>query len=102
MRRTDYLHHPAFQVFGEDYHRRAMDEMRNRIEEPKFYIFFSDDPEWCRVTFTDAIRKLSMVGRDPQTHYTTFALMTLASHHITVNDLLLVGGLAGREARPAC
>lgn len=85
VRRTDYLHHPAFQVCGDDYHRRAMDEMRNRIDKPRFYIF-SDDPEWCRATFTDPDQEVvdSEPGSTNPLH--DLRLMSLASHHIMVNS----------------
>lgn len=35
------------------YYRTAIAEMRLRVESPEFYIV-SDDPDWCRHTFTDS------------------------------------------------
>ena len=85
VRRTDYLHHSAFQVCGEDYHRRAMNEMRNRNFEPKFYIF-SDDPEWCRATFTDPDQEVVRMGTGSANPLHDLHLMSLASNHIIVNS----------------
>ena len=85
VRRTDYLYHPAFQVCGDDYHRRAMDEMRNRVDKPRLYIF-SDDPEWCRTTFTDPDQEVVDSGPGSTNPLHDLRLMSLASHHIIVNS----------------
>ena len=52
VRRGDYLKLDGFQVCDEAYYRRAIEWMKERVENPSFY-FFSDDLDWCRVVFKD-------------------------------------------------
>lgn len=48
VRRGDYLLHANYRgLCGEDYYRRAMDYVKGKVENPRFYIF-SNDMEWCR------------------------------------------------------
>lgn len=50
VRRTDYLRHPAFQVCGEGYYRRAVARARERSGVERVAVY-SDDPGWCREFF---------------------------------------------------
>jgi hypothetical protein len=85
VRRTDYLHLPAFQVCGADYQRRAMERMREWLGKPKFHIF-SDDPAWCRQEFTAADQVVVDGGARAANPLHDLRLMSLASHHIMVNS----------------
>jgi len=85
VRRGDFLNHPAFQVCDEAYYHRAMGEMRGRLGAPEFFIF-SDDPEWCRQTFTDRDINVIDSGKAAANPLHDLHLMSLASHHIIANS----------------
>lgn len=85
VRRGDFLNHPAFQVCDEAYYRNAMDDMRQRIDRARFFIF-SDDPAWCRATFQDADIEVIDSGKNAANPLHDLHLMSLASHHIIANS----------------
>jgi hypothetical protein len=86
VRRGDYLQNPVFDVCGESYYRRSMDAMRERVPDARFYIF-SDDPEWCRETFTGMDTEI-VTATDKHRHNPLhdLHLISLASHHIIANS----------------
>ena len=47
IRRTDYLNTSFHGVFGSDFVNDAVAMIREKVENPKFFIF-SDDVDWCR------------------------------------------------------
>jgi hypothetical protein len=51
VRRGDYLVESAIGCLGSSYYERAMDIMRERLNNPLF-VFFSDDIPWCKQTFS--------------------------------------------------
>jgi hypothetical protein len=83
VRRGDFLQIPVFQVCDENYYRQSMDKMRARIPDAHFFIF-SDDPEWCRATFTDPDTEL--INSASTNPLRDLHLMSLASHHIIANS----------------
>jgi len=85
VRRTDFLSQPVFQVCDEAYYCRAMEKMRARLKNPRFFIF-SDDPEWCRIRFTasdEEVVEISGASTDPliDLHF-----MSRAKHQIIANS----------------
>lgn len=85
VRRTDYLRLPLFQVCDEVYYRKAMDAMRERNAQAKFFIF-SDDPEWCRQTFQAPDTEVVTASGGAANPLHDLYLMSLASHHIIANS----------------
>jgi len=85
VRRGDFLHHPEFQVCDESYYINAMDVMRNLIGTPRFHIF-SDDPAWCRQTFTGPNIYIIDSGAAAANPLHDLRLMSLANHHIIANS----------------
>jgi hypothetical protein len=85
VRRGDYLKLPAFQVCGENYYSDAIQKIRHSVQDPRFYIF-SDDPAWCKKTFTDADCVIIDSGKAAQNPLHDLHLMSLASHHIIPNS----------------
>jgi hypothetical protein len=85
VRRGDFLRIPAFTVCDETYYRHSMREMRARIGGARFFIF-SDDPAWCRATFTDPDTELINPGGAAANPLHDLHLMSLASHHIIANS----------------
>ena len=47
IRRTDYLNTSFHGVFGSDFVNDAVAMIKEKVENPKFFIF-SDDVDWCR------------------------------------------------------
>lgn len=85
VRRTDYLNIPAFAVCGEEYYKVAMEKMRERIPNTRFFVF-TDDPGWCRQEFTSE-DTVVVSGLPPsQNPLHDMHLMSLASHHIIANS----------------
>lgn len=85
VRRTDYLTHPVFRVCDGGYYRQAMREMRERVEDARFFIF-SDDPAWCRGEFREADQEVVDSGTAGANPLFDLRLMSLASHHIIANS----------------
>lgn len=84
VRRTDYLLNTDLASLGLDYYHRAMEKIRDEIENPRFYIF-SDDPEWCSSVFKEPDVFVTLHS-DPFSPLTDLHLMSLASHHIIANS----------------
>lgn len=84
VRRGDYLGIPSTQCLAANYHQRALDWFRARMENLRFCLF-SDDIEWCRQTFQGPEFIFSDVG-DTQLPLQDLRLMATCSHHIIVNS----------------
>lgn len=86
IRRGDYVSNPVTEAFhgfpGLDYYKQAMDYVREKVANPKFYIF-SDDPEWCRQNFQNSISVLTTPGLSQ--HQDLF-LMRNCRHGIGANS----------------
>lgn len=85
VRRTDYLNIPALAVCGENYYKAAMNKMRERVADPRFFIF-SDDPDWCRREFTGPDTTIVSETPPPANPLHDLHLMSLTSHHIIANS----------------
>ncbi len=107
VRRGDYLD-PKYSHFigpcGIDYYRRAVERLREVVEEPTFFVF-SDDIAWCRANFGWLGRAVQFVeyavppGARPQA--SDLQLMTRASHFIVANSTFSwwAAWLAGDRAK---
>ena len=85
VRRTDFLTQPAFQVCGADYYHRAMNQMRERLDRPRFFVF-SDDPGWCRQEFAGDGNTVVVEQGAAGNPLPDLRLMSLAHHHIICNS----------------
>jgi hypothetical protein len=84
VRRTDYINNPNLASLGMDYYQRAMERMRIAVPDARFFVF-SDDPTWCRDTFTANDIEV-LTHSDPFNPLLDLHLMSLASHHIIANS----------------
>lgn len=87
IRRGDYLYsiNQCFANIGEDWYRHAIKIMEKKIENPRWF-FFSDDPEWVRMTFQDVKNAVIVdvnIGKDS---YNDMMLMTHCKHNIIANS----------------
>ena len=83
VRRGDYLNLKNIGVLGVDYYTKAVDYIRQNVENPTFYIF-SDDLEWCK----DSLGFLDdciYVDRT-QTEIEDLKLMSFCRHNIIANS----------------
>jgi Glycosyl transferase family 11 len=85
VRRGDYLRLSVFHVCDVDYYLNSMDEMRARIPDARFFVF-SDDPGWCRKTFTGADTEVIDSGIAAANPLHDLHLMSLAGHHVIANS----------------
>lgn len=92
VRRTDYLKPRAAACHGNmgmDYYTAAMNFVREREPEVKFFIF-SDDPDWCRSAFPfDTVVGHNGWGsgdRGPSTEHEDLYLMSLCNHAVICNS----------------
>jgi len=88
IRRGDYLSDKnAAQTFANlslDYYHAAIDYIRQRVENPQFFVF-SDDIEWVKAQFSDSSFHYvdSNSGKDS---YNDMRLMALCKHTIIANS----------------
>jgi hypothetical protein len=84
VRRTDYTGNPNVELCGLEYYHKAIQRMRDTVENARFHVF-SDDPAWCREHLK--ADDIEVVGHDrPPSALTDLHLMKLASHHIIANS----------------
>ncbi len=86
IRRGDFLDNPIYGVCDETYYINAIEYIKNRIEEPNFYIF-SDDQEWS----AKFMQKLGLRGKcithnKGKDSYKDMYLMTCCRHNIIANS----------------
>ncbi len=84
VRRDDYLVSPHKEFHGllpMSYYESAMNHIRQRIDNPKFFIF-SEDVEWARQNFTSPDVMIVPRGQEAEDIY----LMSLCQHAITANS----------------
>lgn len=102
VRRGDYVdahHAPTFAgICTRDYYAKAFELVRSRRPDARFY-FFSDEPEWCRLTFKGIATKIvdGNIGPDA---WADMALMSRCRHAIIANSSFSwwarwLGGFAG-------
>lgn len=85
VRRGDYLTDPYLGgICTDDYYRRAIDYIKQRITAPLF-VFFSNDIHWCRENFQclDAVFVDWNTGKNS---FRDMQLMSLCQHYIIANS----------------
>ncbi len=90
IRRGDYIHSPSASAtlgfIGIDYYHKAIEIIKQRIDQPIFFIF-SDDIAWCKEHLP---KNIQMVFIDPDSSLASpvdeLYLMSLCQHHIIANS----------------
>lgn len=86
MRRGDYTLAAENNVaLPLDYYHRAIDFIRERFEDPVFFIF-SDDIEFARQNLPAGIRRVFVEGNDDASSQEDQRLMAACQHHIIANS----------------
>ena len=89
VRRGDYLLPAHFRHHGlcsADYYRRAMRLMRDRVADPRFFVF-SDDWSWCREHLADDDTVI-VDANEPNAGQDELRLMAACRHHVIANSSL--------------
>lgn len=85
VRRGDYLKYPKYQVCSESYFQRAIDWIRDRVEDPRFFVF-SDDLAWCRTQFLGKEFVFCESGATLENPLEDLQLLSSCQHHILSNS----------------
>lgn len=89
VRRGDYVSDPKTNsvhgICGVDYYSNAIDMIRERIENPHFFIF-SDDPEWACCNIKSDAPTTYVRHNDCSNDYEDMCLMRMCKHHIIANS----------------
>lgn len=83
---NDFRSKSRFDTCGIGYYRRAIEEMRNKVRDPVFYVF-SDNFEWCDANLSFIERRNIDWNEAFGSHsYIDMQLMTLCKHNIIANS----------------
>ena len=88
IRRGDYLsqtYADMFVALGRDYYEKAVGLIRERTDNPRFFIF-SDDPDFVREEFSWLENKCIVTGNEGPDSYRDMQLMSLCRHNIIANS----------------
>ena len=97
IRRGDYLNKVNANLFtylGEAYYKSAVDIIREKVENPKFFVFSYDDPEWIRSVLDFKSDELVIVDKEyvGDRFRTYLRLMSLCKHNIISNSTFAFWG----------
>ncbi len=85
IRRKDYVNNKVYYQCDAQYYNKAIMYMREKIENPKFYIF-SDDIQWV-IDNLEFIRDVQFVNHNfGLESYVDMQLMSLCKHNIIANS----------------
>lgn len=85
VRRGDYLKNAELSsICDQTYYGNAIQYIREKVNEPLF-IFFSDDPEWCKQTFKN-LYALYVDWNKGDESYRDMQLMSLCKYNIIANS----------------
>ncbi len=88
VRRGDYAaskdYASFFGVLSAAYYEGAIAKMRTEVERPSFY-FFSDDPAWCRQTFS-GLQAAFIDHNKGEDSFKDLVLMSACRHNIIANS----------------
>lgn len=88
IRRGDYTNSKNSQIYvqlGREYYQAAIRLMREKISDPRFYVF-SDDPGWVRENILDDDSMLLVDHNTGINSFNDMRLMSLADHNIIANS----------------
>lgn len=88
VRRGDYLsttYENMFVALGRDYYEKAVNHIKEKTDDPKFFIF-SDDGDFVRDEFTWLKNKCIVTGNDGEDSFRDMQLMSLCKHNIIANS----------------
>jgi len=87
VRRGDKVGNPTFKATSAEYCRKAMEEARKRLHNPRFFIF-SDDPEWIASQIAPNADVMIIDHHAPDQVHEDFRLMRACKHQIIASSSL--------------
>ncbi|MDD1698358.1 MAG: alpha-1,2-fucosyltransferase [Methanoregula sp.] len=89
VRRGDYVTNPTTNAYhgtcSEDYYKKAIQIIKNRVHKPQFFIF-SDDLTWVREHLDIGYPTVFVDFNGPDKDYEDLRLMSLCQNHIIANS----------------
>ena len=86
IRRGDYLLNSIYNVCDENYYRKAINLMCEKVNNPIFYVF-SDDPEWCANFITRFNINYQIINSNQgKNSYKDMYLISNCNHNIIANS----------------
>lgn len=89
VRRGDYVNHPSFGgICTLSYYKQAVDCIKNRVVNPKFFLF-SNDKEWVLANIVPLLNGSPFIFVDVNTgpySYVDMYLMSICKHSILANS----------------
>lgn len=87
VRRGDYVGHPQLDGLAPiEYYEKAIEYLKKKIENPKFFIF-SNDLSWCKENLPLKENEYEVVeGNTGDSSYIDMQLMSLCKHNIIPNS----------------
>lgn len=103
IRRGDYLnakHKDVFVYLDKRYYTRAIDIIRQKVNNPKFFIFSYDDPDWIKHELEFKPSELVIIGKDAagERFKTYLRLISLCKHNILSNSTFAFWGAYLKKA----
>lgn len=91
IRRGDYLntkHKDVFVFLDENYYKTAIRKIRDKIDNPHFFVFSYDDPEWFANTFQMNQSEYTMMNKEyvGDKFKSYLRLISLCKHNIISNS----------------
>ncbi|MCR5625728.1 MAG: alpha-1,2-fucosyltransferase [Lachnospiraceae bacterium] len=88
VRHGDYsspVYNGTFKILGLEYYKKAVDFIRERVDDPRFFIF-SDDTEYIKREFEFLDNKRVVTNNTGKDSYLDMMLMSNCKHNITANS----------------
>lgn len=85
VRRGDYLNNFLHNTSKEEYYKRAVEIIENKIDSPVFFVF-SDDMEWVKSNFITKQKTVFIDFNDASTNFEDIKLMSSCKHNIIANS----------------
>ncbi len=97
IRRGDYLnnkHKDIFVHLEKNYYEKAIDMIRQKVQNPIFFVFSYDDPEWIQNELSFQKDELYIVGKEfvGDRFKTYLRLISLCKHNIISNSTFAFWG----------
>lgn len=89
IRRGDYANDPKTNLIwgnlGEEYYSKAFDFIKNKVNNPKLFVF-SDDIPWVKTNLPLPFEGMYIDWNDDKNAFEDLRLMSLCKHHIIANS----------------
>lgn len=85
IRRGDYLNNPLHDTAKEEFYKKAVDIIEEKIDNPVFFVF-SDDIDWVKLNFSTKMETVFIDFNNASTNFEDLKLMSSCKHNIIANS----------------